>query len=86
VVPSGGSAAIYGSGFTPGKGPRGVDILIGADTVAAGLEVRPDGTFILRVPVLRGPGILDVRAVQRDGKSVVTDRSSITVVESERRK
>jgi photosystem II stability/assembly factor-like uncharacterized protein len=85
VVPSGGSAAIYGSGFSPGRGARGVDILIGSDTVAAGLEVRPDGTFMLRVPVLRGPGILDVRAVQRDGRSVVTDRSSITVVESERR-
>ena len=85
VVRSGGSAAIYGSGFMPGKGPFGVNVLIGTDTVASGVEVRGDGTFFLRLPVRRGPGILDVTAVQRDDKRVLIDKGSITVIENERR-
>ena len=86
VVRSGDSAAVYGSGFIPGKGPAGVDLLVGGDTAVAGVEVRTDGTFFQRVRVRRGPGILDVTAVQRDGRRVLTDRSSITVVEAEERK
>ena len=86
VVHSGDSAAVYGSGFIPGKGSTGVNLLVGADTAAAGVEVRGDGTFVQRMRVRRGPGILDVSAVQRDGKRVLTDRSSITVIEAEKRK
>jgi hypothetical protein len=84
VVHTGDSAAVYGSGFIPGKGPTGVSLLVGADTAVTGIEVHTDGTFFQPLRVGRGPGILDVRAVQRDGKRVLTDRSSITVIEAEK--
>ena len=84
VLLPGDSVAIYGSGFLPGKGARGVDILVGTDTIVAGTEVRKDGTFFVQLPVRRGPGILDITASQRTEKGVMKDTNSITVIGTER--
>jgi hypothetical protein len=85
VVLPGDSIAIYGSGFLPGKGARGVDILVGSDTTIAGTEVRKDGTFFVQLSLQRGPGILDITAIQRTEKGVMKDTNSITVIGTERR-
>lgn len=84
VVHEGDSIAIYGSGFRPGAGARGVDILVGTDTILAGAEVRKDGTFFVQLPVKRGPGILDITAIQRTEKGVKKDTNSIPVIDSEK--
>ena len=84
LVRPGDSVAIYGSGFRPGNGARGVDIVVGMDTVMTGTEVRKDGTFFVQLPVKRGPGILDITAIQRTEKGMMKDRNSITVIGTER--
>ena len=66
----------------PGEGKSGVAIVIGEDTAMTGVRVQKDGKFLLRVPVRRGPGILEVAAVQRSDKSVLRDKASVTVIES----
>lgn len=55
VAQAGDSVTVYGYGFLEGTGARGVDILVGQDTLAAQVEVRRDGTFTRRIPVSRDP-------------------------------
>jgi hypothetical protein len=61
-----------------------VDIVVGMDTVMTGTEVRKDGTFFIQLPVKRGPGILDITAIQRTEKGMMKDMNSITVIGTER--
>ena len=75
--------AVYGYGFLPGSGARGVAILVGVDTMVAGVEVRMNGTFTVRLPVSGRTGLLVVNAAQRDGKRLTEVRGSITVVARE---
>jgi hypothetical protein len=82
-VHEGDSIAVQGSGFIPGVGARGVDILMGADTVVAGAEVRKDGTFVVQLPVKRGPGVLDITAIQRTDRGERRGTNSVTVIEGE---
>ncbi len=84
IVQAGDSTAVYGSGFVPGKGTHGVDILAGMDTVVRGAEVQRDGTFLVHLQVRRGPGILDYTAFQRTEKGLIKDTNSITVIDTER--
>jgi hypothetical protein len=86
VVESGDSVAVYGYGFLAGTGARGVDILVGADTAVAGVEVRRDGTFSLRLPVSRGPGLFVLTVAQRDGKRLTVAQGRITVVAGDGRR
>jgi hypothetical protein len=80
VAKSGDSVVVYGYGFLPGTGAHGVDILVGMEKAVAGVEVRRDGRFTVRLPVSRPPGLLVVSAAQRDGKRLTVGRGRITVV------
>jgi hypothetical protein len=64
VVTLGDSIDVYGYGFAPGAGAAGVTIVIGADTVARGVSVRGNGSFVARIRAAIGPGELVVSAVQ----------------------
>jgi hypothetical protein len=75
----GASVAVHGSGFLPGTKTSGVDVVFDGDTAAMGVNVGADGTFAVRLPVRRGPGLLEVRAEQRDGRRLTVARASITV-------
>jgi hypothetical protein len=85
VAEVGESVAVHGSGFLPGAKTSGVDVVFDGDTAAMGVNVGADGTFAVRLPVRRGPGLLEVRAVQRDGRRLTVARASITVSGSDGR-
>jgi len=80
VATVGDSITVFGYGFLGGNGASGVDVVVGADTVARGLRVGGDGTFSVRLRVSREPGVLVVTAVQRDGKRVTVERGDIEIV------
>ena len=84
VVEPGDSVAVHGYGFLPGTGRNGVNIVVKGDTVAVGVRVLPNGTFSVRLPVVRGPELLEVIAVQRDGMRITIEQGSITAVARER--
>ena len=83
VVVAGDSVTVHGYGFLAGTAARGVSIVAGADTAAAGVEVRADGTFSRRIRALSGPGPFVVSAVQRDGNRLTVESGSITLVADE---
>ena len=85
VVQAGGSVIVYGYGFAPGSGSAGVSIVMGQDTVATGIPVSRTGKFTVKVPVSRGPALLEISAVQRDGLRLTIERGSIRAVAREDR-
>ena len=85
IAEVGDSVAVHGAGFLPGAKTSGVEVVFDSYTVATGVNVGADGTFAVRLPVRRGPGLLEVRAVQRDGRRLTVARGSITVSGNDRR-
>ncbi|MDQ2768712.1 MAG: hypothetical protein M3Y30_16345 [Gemmatimonadota bacterium] len=83
VVLSDDSIVVRGYGFLPGTNANGADIGLDDETVAKGIEVRSDGTFTAKVPVVRGPGPVAVSATQRDGNRTTTARAVLTVAARE---
>lgn len=76
----GDSINVFGYGFLAGVGASGVDVVVGADTVARGIRVGGDGTFSVRLSLSRAPGLLVIAAIQRDGKRLTIERSDIDIV------
>ena len=74
------SINVFGYGFLAGSGVSGVDVVVGADTVARGVRVGGDGTFSIRLGVSREPGLLAITAAQRDGKRLTVERGDIEIV------
>jgi Glucodextranase, domain B len=83
VIVADDSIVVRGYGFLPGTNASGVDIRLDDYTVAKGIEVRSDGTFSAKVPVIRGPGPVEVSATQRDGNRTTVARAVITVAARE---
>ena len=83
VVQAGGSLVVQGYGFVPGTGNAGVTIVAGQDTVARGVSVSSKGEFTITIPVSRGPAMLEISAVQRDGARLTIESASITAVARE---
>jgi hypothetical protein len=70
------SIEVRGYGFLPGTNANDVDIVLDDENVVEGIAARSDGTFSAKVPVVRGPGPVAVRATQRDGNRTTTTRGS----------
>ena len=83
VVLADDSIVVRGYGFLPGTNANGADIGLENETVAKGIEVRSDGTFSAKVPVVRGLGPVAVSATQRDGNRTTTARAVLTVAARE---
>ena len=85
VVEEGGAVMVYGYGFVPGTGSTGVNIMMDERTVATGIPVSRSGQFTVKIPVSKGPALLDVSVVQRDGLRLTVEHGSITAVAREDR-
>jgi hypothetical protein len=83
VVQAGGSLLIQGSGFVPGTGITGVTIIAAGDTIGRGVPVSSKGEFAVTLSVSRGPGQLEIKALQRDGARVTIESGTITAVARE---
>jgi hypothetical protein len=80
----GDSVQVLGFHFLPGAREQGVTVLVGSDTVAAGVSVGADGRFEARVHVRRAPGWVTVTAAQRDGLRTTVATTDLQVTDTDR--
>jgi photosystem II stability/assembly factor-like uncharacterized protein len=85
IVRSGETVRVIGMNFLPSTQPdQGVRILFDDKQAAEGVEVGPDGSFKLDLPVRRSRGEVLIRAEQRDGNRLTTESTLIDVFSDDR--
>jgi hypothetical protein len=85
IVRSGETVRVIGMNFLPSTQPdQGVRMLFDDKQAAEGVEVGPDGSFKLDLPVRRSRGEVLIRAEQRDGNRLTTESTLIDVFSDDR--